>query len=90
MADENKDVLSRADSLMRRPGSGVDTGGVPVLTDLIPELPEADAELAREITRQVTAAMEARLGAEIERMRSEMAAAIEAAVARALATRQSK
>lgn len=38
MAD--KDILGKADGLMRRvnpPGSGGDTGGVPILTDIIDE-----------------------------------------------------
>ena len=97
MADD-KDVIGKADALLRRhslaaPGSPSDTGGVPLLTDLVPDpavLSEADAALAKEIAQQVRQEMEARLLAEIERMRTELGGALEAAIAEALARRQPK
>jgi hypothetical protein len=59
MAGDN-DILGKADALLRRhslasPGSGSDTGGVPVLTDLIddPAKQAAHDEVAREARRQV-------------------------------------
>jgi len=95
---DDKDVIGKADALLRRhslaaPGSPSDTGGVPLLTDLVPDpaaLSEADAALAKEIAQQVRQEMEARLLAEIERMRTELGGALEAAIAEALARRQPK
>jgi hypothetical protein len=54
MAEEDRDVLGKADALLRRgikpPADGSETGGVPVLTDLVEtpaeepvEAPEPDA-----------------------------------------------
>lgn len=76
----DKDVLFQADALLRRhsvgtPGSGSDTGGVPILTDIVEHLDldspaSADAptsELAREVFDRVMADVEGRLGAELER-----------------------
>ena len=97
MADD-KDVIGKADALLRRhsiaaPGSPEDTGGVPLLTDLVPDpsaLSEADAAVAKEVGEQVRQEMEARLIAEMQRLRRELAAAVDAAVAGALARRQQK
>jgi hypothetical protein len=78
MADE-KDLLGKADALLRRhslppPSDGSDTGGVPILTDLVdaPDdnpFPQAlpDGELAREILDHVVGEVEARITAELER-----------------------
>ncbi len=75
MADD-KDVLGRADALLRRsapraPATGSDTGGVPVLTDIVGEPPEAAAQLSSEIARdvfaRVLAEVEGRLAIELER-----------------------
>ena len=75
MADD-KDVLGRADALLRRnapaaPASASDTGGVPVLTDLVGEPPEAAAQLSSEIAREVfarvLAEVEGRLANDLEK-----------------------
>jgi hypothetical protein len=57
----DKDILGKADALLRRhsvaaPGSGSDTGGVPVLTDLVRDL--AAAEAARQASALTGAAPE--------------------------------
>jgi hypothetical protein len=95
---DDKDVIGKADALLRRhsiaaPGSATDTGGVPVLTDLVPDpaaLSEADAAIAREVAEQVRQEMESRLASEVERLRTEMAASVDAAIAKALASRPPK
>ncbi len=91
----DKDVLGKADALLRRhavapPGSGADTGGVPLLTDFV-ELPEASAAtadagaLARDIRAEVLAALEGRLAAELEkRLAQQLAGQAHAAVVRAV------
>ena len=97
MADD-KDVIGKADALLRRhsiaaPGSPTDTGGVPLLTDLVPDpanLSEADAAVAKEVAEQVRQEMEARLAVEIQRLQRDLAAALDAAIAGALARRQGK
>jgi len=70
MAGE-KDVLGKADALLRRhsiapPATGSDTGGVPILTELV-DAPEDHAELAREVFTRVIAEVEGRFAAELER-----------------------
>lgn len=73
----DKDVLGKADALLRRhsiapPADGSETGGVPVLTDLV-ELPEDTAaapardDLTTEVIDRVMAQVEGRLSAELER-----------------------
>lgn len=71
------DILGKADALLKRhsvaaPGSGFDTGGIPVLTDLVE--PPAIAgtsgqagELARDVFTRVMAEVEGRLAADLER-----------------------
>ena len=91
MAD--KDVFGRADGLMRRhslplPGSGSDTGGVPVLTELV-ETPPADhgmvSEIGAAVLDRVSQQVEGRLRAEVERRIAEqMAGQVQAAVSGAL------
>lgn len=75
MADD-KDVFGRADALLRRnapgaPATGSDTGGVPVLTDLVAEPPDAAGELSSEIAREVFARVlsevEGRLANDLEK-----------------------
>ena len=92
MAD--KDVFGRADGLMRRhslplPGSGSDTGGVPVLTELV-EPPAATAaavaDIGAAVLDRVMQQMEARLRADVERRVAEqMAGQVQVAVSGALA-----
>lgn len=76
MADDDKDVFGKLDALMRRhsvapPGSGSDTGGVPVLTELVDAPPEpAPAEAlpaGDDLAARLLAEVEARLAAELER-----------------------
>ena len=71
-----KDVLGKADALLRRasvapPASGSDTGGVPILTELVdaPSMldPESEA-LAKEVFDRVMAEVEGRLAAELEKL----------------------
>ena len=68
MAGE-KDVLGKADALLRRHAGSVDTGGVPILTDLVhdPKAKAAAEELAREIFNRVIAEVEGRLAADLEK-----------------------
>jgi hypothetical protein len=81
MAGE-KDVLGKADALLRRhsiapPATASDTGSVPILTDLFDDagasatevdLPlEPEDDLASEVFTRVMAAVEARLSADLER-----------------------
>jgi hypothetical protein len=75
MAD--RDLIDKADALLKRhaisaPASGSDTGGIPILTDIVerpggnaPEGPAAD--LARDIFTHVIAEVEGRLAEELER-----------------------
>ena len=63
MAD--KDVLGKADAMMRRAGGtpiGSTTGAVPVLTELVeaPRVPDPQGELAREVLERVFAEVEGR------------------------------
>ena len=88
MAD--KDVLGKADALLRRhslplPGSGSDTGGVPVLTELIDSPPEGTAQLSQAIFERVMQEVEGRLGGELERrLTQHLAGQVHAAVGSAI------
>jgi len=64
-----KDVLGKADALLRRHATGAETGGVPVLTELVhdPKAKAAAEELAREIFTRVLAEVEGRLAADLEK-----------------------
>ena len=85
----DKDVAGRADALLRRSTTGSDTGGVPVLTELVGEPPhsepppvELSSTLAQDVFAQVMTQVETRLAADIERRLSErFAADVHAAVA---------
>jgi hypothetical protein len=75
VADEDKEIFGKLDALMRRhavapPGSGSDTGGVPLLTELVevPPVPApAAASAGDDLAGRVLAEVEARLAAELER-----------------------
>ena len=86
--DHDKDVLGKADALLRRHAPvGSETGGVPVLTDLIddPAAREAHGELAREVFRRVMAEVEGRLAADLEkRLAQHLVPQVHAAVASAI------
>jgi hypothetical protein len=68
----DKDVLGQADALLRRhsisaPATGSDTGGVPVLTDLLEDPATAEArQLAREVFNRVMVEVEGRLAKDLE------------------------
>lgn len=98
MADE-KDVLGQADSLLRRhaiapPADGSETGGVPILTDLVeeapaPEIDEAapatEEDITQEVIHRVMAEVEGRLAADLERRLVEhLTPQVHAAVASAI------
>jgi hypothetical protein len=90
----DKDIFGKADGLMRRnvgvAGVGTDTGGVPVLTELVgeaakPAIREPAGDLAREIFTRVIAEVEGRLAADLERRVSEhLMPQVHAAVASAV------
>ena len=65
----DKDVLGKADALLRRHAAGSETGGVPILTDLVedPKAKAAADELRREIFNRVMAEVEGRLAADLEK-----------------------
>ena len=88
MAD--KDVLGKADALLRRHSTtpGADAGAVPVLTDLVgePAPPRGPGEeLAHDVFRRVMAEVEGRLAADLEhRVAQHLVSQVHAAVASAL------
>jgi hypothetical protein len=71
----DKDILGQADALLRRhaisaPATGSDTGGVPVLTELVgvhKEDVDPDEELAMQVFAKVMADIEDRLVLDLER-----------------------
>ena len=87
----DKDIFGKADALLKRhtpPRVGTETGGVPVLTDLL-ENPAAaagpDDPLAREVFMRVMAEVEGRLAAELEsRLTQHLVPQIHAAVSSAI------
>ena len=90
---EDKDVLDKADALLRRhsvaaPGSGTDTGGVPILTELIDAphvLDPKDEALAKDVFDRVMAEVEGRLAADLEkRLAQHLMPEVHTAVASAL------
>ncbi len=91
----DKDVLGKADALLRRhvvapPASGSDTGGVPVLTDLIEAPPEPGLDaadtLADEVFTRVMEQVEGRLAVELERrLEAQLVEQAHAAVGNAIA-----
>jgi hypothetical protein len=93
--DSEKDVLGKADALLRRHSSspvGTETGSVPVLTDIIDPHAGEDApgdlaqdDLAQQVLRRVMAQVEERLAAELERrLALHLVPQVHAAVASAL------
>jgi hypothetical protein len=94
LADDD-DVLGKADALLRRrsvapPADGSQTGGVPLLTDLVGEPPDASdaltGDVAHEVFDRVIAEVESRLTAELERRVAErLAPEVNSAVVSALA-----
>ena len=88
MLDQDKDVLGKADALLRRHAQGgSETGGVPVLTDLIddPAAAKATSELARDVFHRVMAEVEGRLAADLEkRLAEHLVSQVHGAVASAI------
>ena len=88
MAD--KDVLGKADALLRRhslplPGSGGDTGGVPILTELIEPQRAENADLAQALFERVMKEVEGRLAVDLERrLAQHIVGQVHAAVASAI------
>jgi len=88
----DKDVLDKADALLRRhamPAAqvGSDTGGVPLLTDIVggPGTSDPHGELATEVFHRVMAQVEQRLAADLEqRLVQQLAPQVHAAVANAM------
>lgn len=92
----DKDIFGKADALLRRhspgsPATGSDTGGVPVLTDLVDggipleAPPDPTTDLAREVFTRVMAEVEERLAADLERrLTRHLAPQVHAAVASAI------
>jgi len=92
MADD-KDVFGKADELLRRaaiapPASGSDTGGVPILTELIdaPAFAGDEAKaIAQDVFTRVMAEVEGRLAADLEkRLAQHLMPEVHAAVSSAL------
>jgi len=88
----DKDVLGKADALLRRhaiplPGASADSD-VPVLTELVDPTPppaEPMSDLVRTVSEQVAIEVEARLTVNLERrVADELAAPLRAAVAEAM------
>ena len=88
---EDGDLLGKADALLKRHSPvGSDTGGIPVLTDLIEKpsvLPEGTAgEITQEVFTRVMAEVEGRLAEELEHrlvqhLQSEVHVAVRSALA---------
>lgn len=86
MAEFDKDVLNKADALLKRHAarSASDSGAFPVLTDLVDDKGGQD-ELAREVFKRVMLQVEGRLSHDLEaRLAQHLAPQIHAAVINAL------
>ena len=86
MAGE-KDVMGKADALLRRHAAGGEAGSVPVLTDFVhdPRAGQLTDELAREIFDRVMKEVEGRLAADLEkRLVQHLVPQVHTAVASAL------
>ena len=86
----DKDLIGKADGLMRRHAAGPDVETVPVLTDLVQSGPVPPArgphsDLAREIFARVMSEVESRLAADLERrLNQHLIPQVHAAVASAI------
>lgn len=87
--DEPRDVLGKADALLKRHAQGADPVEIPVLTDIV-EPPSAFNEntagdISQEVFARVMAEVEGRLAAELERrLVGHLEAEVHVAVASAL------
>ena len=90
MSSNEKDILGKADGLMKRHATGAETGTVPVLTEMVaPGAPVATPvqhnDLAREIFARVMSEVETRLAADLEkRLNQHLVLQVHAAVASAI------
>ena len=90
MSSNEKDILGKADGLMRRHSPGVDAATVPTLTEMVgpgaPATPPTlHTDLAREIFARVMAEVETRLAADLEkRLNQHLVPQVHAAVASAI------
>jgi hypothetical protein len=64
----DKDVIGKADALLRRHSVGSETGSVPILTDIVddPDRAGAATDLAQEVFTRVMAEVEGRLAKDLE------------------------
>ena len=90
MSSNEKDILGKADGLMRRHAPGSDTGAVPVLTEMVgpgspATPPNVHGDLAREIFAREMSEVETRLAADLEkRLNQHLVPQVHAAVASAI------
>ena len=90
MSSNDKDILGKADGLMRRHAPAADPGSVPTLTEMVgpgaPSTPPTlHTDLAREIFARVMAEVETRLAADLEkRLNQHLVPQVHAAVASAI------
>ena len=90
MSSNEKDILGKADGLMRRHTPGTDAGAVPVLTEMVQSGAPApvhgpNSDLAREIFARVMSEVEGRLAADLEkRLNQQLVPQVHAAVASAI------
>ena len=77
MSSSDKDILGKADALLRRHAAAGDVSAVPVLTDMVEGASPAahpqglSSELAREVFARVMAEVEGRLAADLEKRLTE-------------------
>ncbi len=85
-AEGEKDVLGKADALLKRHSVGIDAGkGVPVLTDLVDDKGAEQAQLAHEVYRRVMLQVEGRLAHDLEnRLNQHLVPQVHAAVVAAM------
>lgn len=87
----DKEVLDKADALLRRhsigaPATGSETGGVPILTDFVDAGHGPQGELAKEVFTRVMREVEGRLAHDLEaRLAQHLVPHVHATVAAALA-----
>lgn len=88
MDPDSKDVLDKADALLRRRSPvGTETSGVPVLTDLVddPNAAKATGDLARDVFHRVMAEVEGHLAKDLEaRLAQRIVPQVHAAVVEAI------
>jgi hypothetical protein len=82
---DDKDILGKADALLKRHAAGGDAGEVPVLTDLV-DAPGPVDPVEREVFTRVMAEVEKKLSTDLERrVAQQLAPHVHAAVASAIA-----